>query len=445
MKKILAILLLLTTVTIYSQVGEESTGMSIGLTNQTIDGLNYQSVAFMPELNLGFFGIGLNLDIRFTLKIIGTEPTFEIYQPDWVIDDGDWQDYLSLYLAKLSYIRLGHKDDPFYLKAGQFKDATLGNGTILNQYSNMQHLPERRIFGAALDIDGDLFNFPYVGFESFISNVGAMDVLGGRLFVRPLKSFGIPIVSNIELAGTGVIDRDPYFFSTDPTAKSTEEDAVVIAGADVTIPVLDSILLSMDIYGDLIFQNSTGARIYGIGGKVISLIHYRLQYIDQDKNYIQEYFGAMYDLSRTGNNFNIYKGNDDVQEIPAKQDMNATLGFEIPKLLYFDASLSNLLSLTKEQEFTAIEAPYLYPSLKGTLHIDNELLKIVSADFFYFKNGIDSFKSIVNPVNAIIGGTVNYYSGNMVVAFTVDIKYNEDGDPDDKWITNTQLSVNFEL
>lgn len=444
MKKILAILLLTVTVVIYSQTGDGSSGMGIGLANQTINGLNYQTIALMPELNLGFFGIGLNVDLRFTLKVVNEEPTFEIYKEDWVIEDGDWQDYLSLYLAKIAYIRMGHKNESFYLKAGQFSGATLGNGTILNDYSNMQYMPEIRIFGLALDIDGSLFNFPYLGFESFIGNVAAMDVVGGRIYARPFRALEVPVISNIEIATTGVIDRDPYFFNSD--IDSTEDNLVKVFGADITIPLLDSALFTMNIYSDLVFENISNAKIYGLGGKLLSLIHYNIQYIDQSKNYISEYFGAGYDLNRTGSNYNVYKGLLSISDVPAKKDMSATLGMEIPQILYFDAKLSGILTMADDHDLSPEEAPYLYPSLKGTVHLDNQLLKIVSADFFYLKNGIDTFSTIFNPLNAIIGGNVNYYSGNMVVSFIVDVKYNADAvDKADEWITNTQISVNFKL
>ncbi len=65
-----------------------------------------------------------------------------------------------------------------------------------------------------------------------------------------------------------------------------------------------------------------------------------------------------------------------------------------------------------------------------------------------------TLESVFDPTNAIIGGQLNYYSGNMVVSFLIDVKYNGDAvddagnpvaDEADKWITNTQISVNFKL
>ena len=473
-KNIILILLLTMSLTLFSQEaeGSDGMGMGIGLSNQILDGKNYQSIALMPEVNLGFFGIGLNIDMRFTLDIDLADPDnptpeFAIFEDDWIIEDGDIQDYLSLYLPKIAYIRLGHKNEDFYLKAGQFTRATLGNGSILSDYSNTQFMPESKVFGLAFDLDGALFNFPYLGFESFIGNLAAMDVIGGRFYLRPFKALSIPVISNLEIAASGVIDRAPYFYNpkTDTTVDpDTMEDIITeiemdadeqvfMYGIDLTIPFVDTAIFSMDIFGDLVFQNESSAQIYGLGGQIISLINYRVEYIDQQENYVAQYFNAAYDLNRTGTNFDIYHGNVTTEnEIPAKQDMAATLGFSIPKILYFDARIGGLLTLLENDPDrpAANIAPQLYPSLKGSLRLDNELLKIVSADFFYLKSGIDTFESIIDPTNALIGGAVNYHQGSMVVSFILDIKYNGDlavatGNPEDAWVTNTQLAVNFQL
>lgn len=443
---------------------QEETGFGIGLSNQTIDGENYSSIALMPELNLGFVGIGLNVDLRFKLDIKDEQAQFTILESDWYIEDGSFTDYLSLYLPKIAYLRLGHKNEDFYLKAGQFWGATLGNGTILNNYSNMQFMPETRIFGLALDIDGNMFNFPYIGFESFVSNLAVFDVIGGRFYVRPLKGLEIPVIGNMEIGASAVTDTQPDFFRDDLFLEENTEILVkdidktpFIWSADLTLPVVNSGVFGMNVYGDFVFQGSldkdnayeetSSAMIFGIGGKILSLVDYDIQYINQQKDYINQYFNASYDLNRTGNNYDVITKAGNTEVIPAKNDLNATLGFEIPMLLYFDASLNGLLTLIDKPAQSAEEAPHLYPTLKANARLDNDILKIVSANFYYLKNGLDSFESITSAKDAIIGGQVDYYTGNTVISFIVDVKYNADWatNGEDEWITNTQLTANFRL
>lgn len=452
MKKVVIIFILfIITIPLFPQVEGESeeSGMALGLSNQTIDGISYSSIALMPELNFGFLGVGFNIDIRFTIKVDNDNPEVTIFKKDWVLESGaDFQDYLSLYLGKLAYLRLGHKHEDFYLKAGMFYRASLGNGTILSDYSNMQHMPEKRIFGIALDIDGNLFNFPYIGFESFIGNVAAMDVIGGRLYFRPFSDFEIPIVSGLEIAGTVVTDRDPYFYIEDTSLLPLEREPVTIVGTDFTIPLLDKDLIYLKAYTDIIFQTEANAYIYGIGGQVIQLINYGLQYSNQEENYIPEYFNAAYDLNRTGSNYQIITGNYTGDPIEDKQDLAATLGFEIPRIMYFSTTLTDLLTIGNSPDQSVEEAPHLYPSLKGILHVDNDLLRFFSADFFYLKSGIDDMKELTNPRNAVIGGKLSYYTGNTVISLIMDVKYNGDAagtDEDPKWITNTQIGVNIKF
>ncbi|MEE8440578.1 MAG: hypothetical protein V3S41_02560, partial [Spirochaetia bacterium] len=136
--------------------------------------ITYQSVGMSPDLAFGKFGIGLDvtLNYRFTGGVDGTD--FEIRREDW-IPDADTS-FLELYLPKLQYIRWGLKGDPLFVKLGSIDDGMLGNGFIIGGYTNTQYLPERRIFGMGLDVDGQLFNFPYVGLETFAGNLAAFDV-----------------------------------------------------------------------------------------------------------------------------------------------------------------------------------------------------------------------------------------------------------------------------
>lgn len=461
-RQILLLLFIAFTLSIFAQRAnvKEETGFGIGLSNQTIDGTNYSSIALMPELNLGFVGIGLNVDLRFRIDVVDEKAQFKVLESDWIIEDGNFTDYLSLYLAKIAYLRLGNKDEDFYLKAGQFWGATLGNGTILNNYSNMQYMPETRLFGLALDIDGNLFNFPYIGFESFIGNVAVFDVVGGRFFVRPLVALEIPVISNLELAASGVIDRKPDFFRDDKILDNLKaiDNVPFIWGADFTIPLVQSGVFGMNLYGDMVLQGfldkdnkyekTSSALIFGLGGKIVSLIGYNFQYINQEENYVNQYYNASYDLNRTGVNYDVITKNPGVEDIPSKQDLNATLGFEIPMLLYFDASLNGLLTMVGDKpKESADVAPHLYPSIKANAHLDNQILSIFSADFYYLKNGLDSFEALTSAKDAIIGGQVNYYTGNTVISFIVDVKYNADfkSNGEQEWITNTQISANFRL
>jgi hypothetical protein len=133
-------------------------GLSLGLGADSflIDGqeVTYQKITLAPDFAFGKFGIGLEITLHYTFtQAAGIEPVKT--EGDWV--PGPGQTILDVYLPKFQYIRYGLKGDPLFVKLGSIEDATLGNGFIMNNYDNTLFLPERRIFGLALDLDGALF------------------------------------------------------------------------------------------------------------------------------------------------------------------------------------------------------------------------------------------------------------------------------------------------
>ena len=121
--------------------------MSIGTV--TLDEKVYNSVRLLPELVFGKFGVGLDIDLRFTLENNDSGDTeFNVYSDDWYIsEDATFQKYMNLYLSKFAYIRWGEERDPLFLRFGSLGSTTLGTGYIIGGYSNTLFLPEQRIFG----------------------------------------------------------------------------------------------------------------------------------------------------------------------------------------------------------------------------------------------------------------------------------------------------------
>jgi len=165
---------------------------------------SWSRLALQPEFSIGKFGIGLDLMLRFKL---GTSANaFQVYEPDWIPQTG--QTIFDVYLPKILYIRYGYQgEDPFYIKMGSISDFTLGNGLIVDNYSNMRFLPRRRIFGMQLGVDGSLFGVPYVGIEALTGNVTKLDVIGGRVYVRPLAFMGKSRLGKLQVGAIGVYAR----------------------------------------------------------------------------------------------------------------------------------------------------------------------------------------------------------------------------------------------
>lgn len=489
MKKVIAALLMLSALTLYAQEaegGDESGGglgggFALGLGNEVIDGENYTVVALKPELGFGIFGIGLDINLRTTINFNDEgQPEFEIYKKDWVLegDDATFTNYMTLYLSKINYLRVGAKDMDFYLKMGEINDGKLGNGFIMNNYSNAMRLPETKLFGLAFNLDGNLFSFPYVGIETFASNAGAFDLIGARLYVRPVKMLDIPLVSDTQIGFTYVTDRDPYFFQKDMEPASYNTTTVM--GADIKIPVVELPIFNMDLYGDYVWQNdmkNTGA-MFGFGGKIIRMISYDAQVRLMGEDFIPEYFNREYDLNRTGSRYHTMfgtpekrllrdadgnlvvdaEGNPTYEDVyytlPATNGFMASLGANIQNIINIKATLTSPLEYFSENPTfeEGVSNPADFPSLRASAVLNEEFLKILSAEFHYNKEGIDSWNSLVDPTNAVIGGVMTYYAGSIAISYLMDIKYNSNPgyDPDtgmkeEKWDTTTKIftTINF--
>ncbi|HPE36632.1 MAG TPA: hypothetical protein PK625_05730, partial [Spirochaetales bacterium] len=195
----------------------------------------WNSLGFQPDLSLGNFGVGFDLTMRF--KLAPTSGTaMEIYPGDWVPDyEGSGRSFLDLYLPKIMYVRYGQRGDPLYAKLGSIDDLTLGTGFIVGDYANTRFLPDLRIFGLQLNLDGSLFDFPYIGVELLTGNLARMDVLGGRLYVRPLAGTEIPLLSKLQIGGTAAADFQPELYVDTPLGN----DPVAMFGADLYLPLIE--------------------------------------------------------------------------------------------------------------------------------------------------------------------------------------------------------------
>jgi len=157
-----------------SPAPELSFGLSLGLGVQTYpegtgtEPATYQFLAFRPEIAYGKLGLGLDLGLNYRFTG-GDGNDFAVRKEDWV-PSGD-RSLLEVYLAKLAYLRWAQKGDPLYARLGSLDDATLGNGFIVGGYANTRYLPDLRLVGVQLDVDGEIVGFPYLGLETLAGNL----------------------------------------------------------------------------------------------------------------------------------------------------------------------------------------------------------------------------------------------------------------------------------
>lgn len=422
-------------------------GIGANTFNEMIDGelsqVTYQSVSLSPDFSIGKFGIGLDITINFRFTGGQNNDEFRIREEDWVPDD--FADFLDIYLPKFKYIRWDQKGAPLYIKLGQLEGATLGNGFIVSGYSNTLFLPDRPIFGLTFDLDGRLFKFPYVGIETFVGNLADFDVMGGRLFVRPLAWLDVPIIKNLQFGGTVAYDRLPFNYAPNYDIPGVDENAasVMIIGADMRLPILSAKAISLSVFGDIVFENEYKGGMAGLGGAFFGIIPYRFEIRFLGENFIPQYFGPGYDLMRPLQ-YEVFEGSGTVPPYTGwmfntgLSVMDNKVGFAISLDGPFDPPDTNPANFKN------------YPHLRGVVYLMEGVLPGISANFVYDKKYLGKgdetfFESLISPEGALIGATISYDTGPAKLSLVYNLKYNPALEGEDKWEITSGLQSSISL
>jgi hypothetical protein len=405
-------------------------GLSIGIGAETYNGEMWQTIKLSPDIAIGKFGIGLELIMNYQF-----EPTFTVRQEDWVPTGDD--SFLDVYLPKFKYIRYGFKGDPLYAQFGSIEYAILGNGFIMGGYDNTLFLPQdqdRRVFGLSLDLDGRLFNFPYVGMETFIGNLSQFDVLGTRVYVRPLAFTEVPIVKGLQVGGTLAMDRKPQLYAVPP---DDSVDPVILYGADLTLPILTSGLLSLTSFADVAFlQNTLGpgnqgkGEMVGVGGRLIGVINYGAQIRVLGEDFIPTYFDTGYDLFRKEKYDAVQAGN-----IDSYLGWLGSLGFSfLDDTLVFNATVDGPVG--DPGTGTYLDYPHLY----AVFILGEGIIPNISMEAQFDKRSL--FDSSVEFFDeAAVGARLNYSIGAAVLSFV----YQLSKDPAGGWETKSGIESSIQL
>ncbi|MBN1834947.1 MAG: hypothetical protein JW820_03790 [Spirochaetales bacterium] len=430
-------------------------GLSLGLgANSFIENgttVTYQSLSLSPDLAVGKFGIGLDVTLNYTTTgdPLGPPPAdgFEFYvrREDWV-PAGD-QTFLDVYLPKIKYVRWGFKGDPLYIKLGSIDDGTLGNGFIMGGYDNTLFLPDLRIFGLAFDLDGALFNFPYLGLETFVGNLARFDVMGFRTYVRPLAGTEIPVIRNLQVGGSAALDLKPGLHSEAAGADSAE--AVVLYGGDLRLPILATPVVSLVTYADVarLHNNESWGGAVGLGGRLFGFLTYGAQARLHEASFVPSYFDFAYDLFRyeedpPGTPTGRYAVATGPRDSSFVAGYLGTLGFSLfADLLAFKATVQGPFM---KPDPTDPGNPLNDPHLTMVLVLAEGLVPNVSFEALWDKSSIQSWGDLVSPVDAVIQGRLNYSIGAAVLSLLYQVRYEPDATPD-PWVIQAGIQSSIKL
>ncbi len=267
--------------------------LSGGLGLNWIDGELFYTLNFRPDVSIGNYGVGLDLQLDINKHGNLRTEDFRTF--------GD-------YVRIIRYARYGMKNDPLYVKLGALDYYTLGDGSIMYNYNNSPSFDARRT-GLVFDID-----FGHFGFESIYSTFGEAGVFGLRGHVRPLKytSFGsIPIIGNLEVGGTfagdfnenAAVINGSYNKASNTFNKTSGYGSLQIVGLDFGFPLLSNNFIALKLYTDFakIINFGSGvatgikADFNGIG---IITASAKLERRFNNSQYIPAYFNSFYEIER---------------------------------------------------------------------------------------------------------------------------------------------------
>jgi hypothetical protein len=249
-----------------------------GLGVTWINGVSYTTISLNPEFSFGKFGLGLRIDLLFN-----NQENFEFRTVGW--EDA------SAIARAIRYIRYAHKGEPVYIRLGSLMAARLGHGFQMWYYSNEAEYDNRK-FGMAFDLD-----LGAVGMESVTSNLAKIEIIGGRLYFRPLYALEIPVLSNLEFGGTVVSD-------VNPDNNIETDDDVTEWGLDVGLPLIKSEFFKTILYFDYSkFIDYGEGRVLGLNfgfPNALSLLSLDVRFERRwlGDQFIPNYFNTLYELER---------------------------------------------------------------------------------------------------------------------------------------------------
>ena len=268
----------------------------------------YEGEAFLLELDLygsaefDMLGFGVGLPVRFIVTNGKGDDAIERDSNAEIFPKEDWDDARD-WVKILNYFHYGHSGDMFYFYFGEQKNRYVGNGSIVGAYYGDLRLyhPQR---GVNLEINTD-----YAGLDFFMDDVTPPNVVGGRVYVKPISFLKESYGNNLEV---GVSYFADIFAPDRITGKSNNESGREITdsnfqifGFDASFRVLAMKYYQLTFYTDMNkIVNAGFGMHFGAKHKLMLPTSTDMQILSRwevramEPDYIPSYFNTFYDIER---------------------------------------------------------------------------------------------------------------------------------------------------
>ncbi|MBP5407374.1 hypothetical protein J6Z19_09595 [bacterium] len=264
----------------------------------------YEGSSLLLELDVygsfefSMLGFGVGLPVRFILMNEDDIPT-----SGGVFPKEDWDDARD-WVAILNYFHYGYSGDMFYFYFGEQRNRYVGNGSIVGAYFGDIRLyhPQR---GVNIEVNTD-----YAGLDFFMDDVTPPNVIGGRVYIKPLSFFDKENYgNNLEIGASYFAD---IFAPDQITGKGPGDNGreisktnMQIFGFDVSFRLLAMKYYQLTPYIDInkIVNAGTGLH-FGLKHKIMFPGSRDFQILSKwegramQPDYIPSYFNTFYDIER---------------------------------------------------------------------------------------------------------------------------------------------------
>ena len=315
----------------------------------TVDDEQWTRIALAVDVPIWRFGVCFDLEL-----FMDGQGNFN--NKGWDFSSG--KNVAESLLRKIRYIRFNHAGDPVYIKVGGLDNVSFGYGFIVDRFTNMLNYPGEKLFGVEFELNdvgpiGITLQTLLPDVKDFGNDGG---ILAGRLAFKPFKMTEKPIIGGLSIGGSIASDlnqyaparewdyklhglkwdRDEdnmtdstYLFDTygnesyylslvqdhknngdydadvahkDEWAK-VKENKIIIVGGDMTIPLISSKILNIDLYGQsgVTLDEENDDKIYkgwGIGAPGLGVkagpLWARLEYRHIRDKFTPGYFNTYY-------------------------------------------------------------------------------------------------------------------------------------------------------
>lgn len=314
----------------------------------TVDDEQWTRIAVGVDVPVWRFGIFFDIEIFLNAR-------GEFSNKGWEFSKDAWAETL---FRKIRYIRLNHKGDPVYARFGGLDNVTFVYGLVVDRFCNTLHYPGEKLLGLQFDLNdispiGITLQTLIADFHGFGNNGG---VVAARLAFKPFKATEKPVIGGLSLGAMIASDINQYapardwdftlhgdrwdededgttdssylygeygqesgFYDSivnhhrgvddyDATTEhqdewaSTKHEPISILGGDLIVPIVETKVVQLNLYGQLGVTLADGEddlyKGWGISAPGVHLkagpFWSRLEYRRVVDQFIPGYFGTYY-------------------------------------------------------------------------------------------------------------------------------------------------------